>query len=180
MAQKSWPSGAPILAAAASMALMPGMTVTSISRQWGSPVSIASNTAAAMAKTPGSPPETTATSLSDNLKPWEIVEKRLIAAAEGDFVIALYNPASKARPERIQDAFACLRASKAWATPVIFARAVGRADERIIVTSLAEADPGIADMATLVIIGSSETRLVPRPGGARPFVYTPRSYGALR
>ena len=121
-----------------------------------------------------------AISLSDNLKPWAIVEKRLIAAAEGDFVIALYNPASKARPERIQDAFACLRASKAWATPVIFARGVGRADERIIVTSLAEADPGIADMATLVIIGSSETRLVPRPGGARPFVYTPRSYGALR
>jgi precorrin-3B C17-methyltransferase len=121
-----------------------------------------------------------AISLSDNLKPWAIVERRLIAAAEADFVIALYNPASKARPERIHEAFACLRARKAGATPVIFARAIGRPDERIAVTTLAEADPGEADMATLVIIGSSETRLIARAAGERPFVYTPRSYGALR
>ncbi len=78
----------------------------------------------------------------------------------------------------IAEAFACLR--KAWksdTTPVIFARAVGRADERITVTNLSEADPALADMATLVIIGSSETRLIERAGAARPFVYTPRSYG---
>ncbi|SDR62317.1 precorrin-3B C17-methyltransferase [Rhizobiales bacterium GAS113] len=121
-----------------------------------------------------------AISLSDNLKPWAIVERRLIAAAEGDFVVALYNPASKARPERIHDAFACLRARKAGTTPVVFARAVGRPDERIAITSLAEADPGAADMATLVIIGSSETRMIARAGGGQPFVYTPRAYGVSR
>jgi precorrin-3B C17-methyltransferase len=118
-----------------------------------------------------------AISLSDNLKPWAIIERRLKAASEADFVIALYNPASKARPERIAEAFALLRARKLGTTPVIFARAVGRKDERITVTDLTTADPAIVDMATLVIIGSSETRLIERPGAA-PFVYTPRSYGA--
>jgi len=121
-----------------------------------------------------------AISLSDNLKPWAIVEKRLIAAAEADFVIALYNPASKARPDRIRDAFACLKLRRSGATPVIFARAIGRHDEHIHLTSLETADASLADMATLVIIGSSETRLIARRGAERPFVYTPRSYGARR
>jgi precorrin-3B C17-methyltransferase len=121
-----------------------------------------------------------AISLSDNLKTWAVIEKRLSAAAEADFVVALYNPASKARSRRIHDAFACLRAHKAPATPVIFARAVGRAQERLTLTTLGEADPGLADMATLVIIGSSETRVIPRPGSGRSFVYTPRAYGARR
>jgi precorrin-3B C17-methyltransferase len=112
-------------------------------------------------------------SLSDNLKPWALVEKRLIAAAEGDFVIALYNPASKSRPGRIRDAFTLLRARKSGTTPVIFARAITRQDERIEITFLADADPSRVDMATLVLIGSSTTRLVPRDGG-RPWVYTPR------
>ena len=67
-----------------------------------------------------------AISLSDNLKPWPLVEKRLAAAASADFVIALYNPASAARPHRIHDAFALLRSLKAASTPVVFARAVGR------------------------------------------------------
>jgi precorrin-3B C17-methyltransferase len=120
-----------------------------------------------------------AISLSDNLKPWEIVARRLKAAAEGDFVIALYNPASKARPQRIHDAFALLRTLKAGATPVAFARAVGRDDERIALTTLGEADPGVADMATLVMIGSSESRYVERASGA-PWLLTPRSYGAGR
>jgi precorrin-3B C17-methyltransferase len=120
-----------------------------------------------------------AISLSDNLKPWEVVARRLGAAAEGDFVIALHNPASRARPTRIHDAFALLRALKAPATPVAFARAVGRADERITLADLADADPGLADMATLVLIGSSETRYVARPG-ARPWLLTPRGYGARR
>ena len=114
-----------------------------------------------------------AISLSDNLKPWPLVVRRLRAAAEGDFVIALYNPASKARPDQIHDAFALLRAVKGASTPVAFARAIGRADERVVVTTLGEADPSIADMATLVLIGSSETRLVKR-AGATPWVYTPR------
>jgi precorrin-3B C17-methyltransferase len=102
------------------------------------------------------------------------VERRLAAAAEGDFVIALYNPASRERPKQIFDAFALLRSRKAATTPVAFARAIGRADERIVMTSLAEADPAIADMATLVIVGSSQTRLIERPTGT-PWLYTPRS-----
>ena len=121
-----------------------------------------------------------AISLSDNLKSWGVIEKRLTAAADGDFVLALYNPASKARPQRIHDAFACLRARKPPKTPVIFARAVGRPDEEVTITSLAEANPAIADMSTLVIIGSSATRVVSWPGTARPFVYTPRGEAARR
>ncbi len=120
-----------------------------------------------------------AISLSDNLKPWDVVERRLRAAAEGDFVIALYNPASKARPDKIHLAFDLLRACKAATTPVAFASAVGRADERIILTTLGNADPALADMRTLVLIGSSETRIIERPN-ATPWLLTPRSYGATR
>jgi precorrin-3B C17-methyltransferase len=113
-------------------------------------------------------------SLSDNLKPWSLIERRLIAAADGDFVIALYNPASKARPTQIFQAFDLLRTRKPNTTPVAFARAVGRPDEKLITTTLGEADPSLADMATLIIIGSSQTRLVARQGAA-PWIYTPRS-----
>ena len=118
-----------------------------------------------------------AISLSDNLKPWDVIARRLKAAAEGDFVIAFYNPASKARPQSIFDAFALLKSLKAGSTPVAFARAVGRPDEKILLTTLAEADPATADMATLVMIGSSETRFIDKPDGGR-WLYTPRSYGA--
>src|ERR1700734_304969 len=120
-----------------------------------------------------------ARSLSDNLKAWAIVERRLRAAADGDFVIALYNPASRARPTRIAQAFDLLRTVKAPPTPVAFARAVGRADETLIVTTLGEADASLADMATLVVIGSNETRLIARDG-ARPWMLTPRAYGVPR
>ncbi|MBH0236285.1 precorrin-3B C(17)-methyltransferase [Methylobrevis albus] len=119
-----------------------------------------------------------AISLSDNLKPWALVERRLTAAANGDFVVALYNPASKARPDRIHQAFALLRGLKAGTTPVAFARAVGRPDERIVVTTLGDADPGVADMATLVLIGSSETRWF--SAGGRDVLLTPRSVAAAR
>lgn len=117
-------------------------------------------------------------SLSDNLKPWAIIEKRLDAVTAGDFVLALYNPASKARPDRLHQAFARLRTLKAGETPVAFARAIGRADESLFITSLAEADAARADMATLVLIGSSETRWIARPDGG--WLYTPRTYGAGR
>ena len=120
-----------------------------------------------------------AISLSDNLKPWAIVERRLKAAAEGDFVIALYNPASRARPDRIVEAFDLLRRVKAQTTPVAFARAIGRADEKLTLTTLGEADASLADMATLVVVGSSETRFIEREG-AWPWMVTPRSYGARR
>jgi precorrin-3B C17-methyltransferase len=118
-----------------------------------------------------------AISLSDNRKPWSLVEKRLAAAADADFVIALYNPASTARPGRIHDAFALLRGLRSGSTPVVFARAVGREDEHISIETFASADPGRADMSTLIIVGSSETRIIPRRGGT-PFVYTPRGKAA--
>ena len=117
-----------------------------------------------------------AISLSDKLKPWDVVAHRLRCAAEADFVISLYNPASKARPDRIYEALSLLRGIRAGTTPVIFARAVGRPDEAIVLTTLAAADASVVDMSTLVMIGSSETRLVERTG-RRPFVYTPRTYG---
>ena len=113
-------------------------------------------------------------SLSANLKPWDLVLRRLDAAMAGDFVLALYNVASRARPWQLGAAFDRLRTGLAGATPVVLARAVGRPDERIDRTTLAEADPATADMRTLVIIGSSGTRLVDRPDGMPPFVYTPR------
>ena len=114
-----------------------------------------------------------AMSLSDNLKPWETIEKRLAAAAGAGFVIALYNPISKARPWQLGKAFELLAKILPATTPVIFGRAAGRPDEKIVVTPLGEADAGQADMATCVIIGSAETRVIER--GEKPaLVYTPR------
>ena len=115
-----------------------------------------------------------AISLSDNLKPWTLIERRLKLAAEADFVISLYNPASKARPDQIGRALAVLAACRSRQTPVMFARAVGRADEDITVTTLADAAGQPVDMRTLVMIGSSATRVLERSNG-RPWVYTPRS-----
>jgi len=117
-----------------------------------------------------------ALSLSDNLKPWAVIEQRLDAAAAAGFVIALYNPISRARPAGLGSAFARLRARLPPSTPVVFGRAVARADESIAVTTLAEADPGNADMATLVIVGSADTHVISRPGRP-PLVYTSRSAG---
>jgi precorrin-3B C17-methyltransferase len=113
-----------------------------------------------------------AISLSDNLKPWDLIERRLHAAALGDFVIALYNPASKARPKLIHEAFALLRGLKPAETIVGFARAIGRADEKLTLTTLAEADPSLADMSTLVLIGAHATRSFEACG--RRWIYTPR------
>jgi precorrin-3B C17-methyltransferase len=114
-----------------------------------------------------------ALSLSDNLKPWELIERRLDAAASAGFVIALYNPVSRARPWQLGTALERLRRHLPDATPVVFGRAVGRADERITVTTLGEGAAASADMATLIIVGSRETRTIARPSGA-PLVYTPR------
>jgi precorrin-3B C17-methyltransferase len=115
-----------------------------------------------------------AISLSDNLKPWELIERRLDAAAGAGFVIALYNPVSRARPTQLGAALARLGRTLPPSTPVIFGRAIGRADERITVTTLAAADPASADMATLVIVGSPQTRVIERPGRTA-LVYTPRA-----
>ncbi len=112
-------------------------------------------------------------SLSDNLKPWETVLARLEAAAAADFVIVLYNAASKARRSQLGEALRAIGRHRAKTTPVIFAHAISQADERIDIVPLAEANSGTADMRTLIIVGSSATRLVKRSTGA-PFVYTPR------
>jgi precorrin-3B C17-methyltransferase len=114
-----------------------------------------------------------AISLSDNLKPWPVLEQRLQLAATAGFVIALYNPISRARPWQLERAFAQLGEILPGTTPVVFGRAVGRADERIAITQLSAARSSDADMATCIIIGSAETRLVERPG-TTPLVYTPR------
>jgi precorrin-3B C17-methyltransferase / cobalt-factor III methyltransferase len=114
-----------------------------------------------------------AISLSDNLKPWEVIERRLDAVSRAGLVIALYNPISKARPWQLGRAFECLRRNLPSSTPVIFGRAAGRPDERIESFPLDRADPGGADMATCIIIGSAQTRIIER-GERPPLVYTPR------
>ncbi|WP_313532828.1 precorrin-3B C(17)-methyltransferase [Shinella sp.] len=114
-----------------------------------------------------------AISLSDNLKPWDIIEKRLRLVSEAGLVIALYNPISKARPWQLGRAFEILRETLPATTPVIFGRAAGRPDERMLVMPLGEAEAERADMATCVVIGSPETRIITRPG-LPELVYTPR------
>src|SRR5262249_55264347 len=113
-----------------------------------------------------------AISLSDNRKPWSIIERRLDAAARGGFVTALYNPISRARPWQLGTAFDCLRRHLPAATPTVFGRAIGRPDERMIVTTLQAADPSQADMATLIIVGSTLTRVIEARG--RPLLLYPR------
>ena len=117
--------------------------------------------------------------LSDNLKPQDIIAQRLRLCIQGDFVMALYNPRSLARPEGFARALDLLReetANLVPTRPVIFARAVSTPQETITVQPLDQADPTLADMRTLVLIGSSRTRVLP-PLGSRthPLIYTPRS-----
>jgi precorrin-3B C17-methyltransferase len=118
-----------------------------------------------------------AMSLSDNLKPWEVVEARLRAALAADFVVALYNPISSARPWQLGAAFKIVAETRGPDTPVVLARAVGRPDERIRILSLAAVEASMADMSTVVIIGASTTRAIERADGEAPYVYTPRFYG---
>jgi precorrin-3B C17-methyltransferase len=118
-----------------------------------------------------------AINLSDNLKPWDLIERRLRLAAQAGFVIALYNPLSKARPWQLGSALALLSEELPETVPVVFAGAVSDAKETIDVTTLGDAVAERADMRTLVLIGSAQTRLIARSNG-RPFVYTPRSVGA--
>jgi precorrin-3B C17-methyltransferase len=108
-------------------------------------------------------------SLSDNLKPWEVVTRRLRLAAEAGLAIVLYNPLSRARPWQLGAAFALLREVLPGTAPVVFATAVSRPDERIDIVPLAHADPARADMRTLVLIGTAEWRQVGR------WLYAPRS-----
>ena len=118
-----------------------------------------------------------ALSLSDNLKPWPVVTARLEAVLRADLVVALYNPISSARPWQLGAALEIAAGLRPPETPVMFARAISRPDEAIRVTTLAEAATAPADMATMVILGASTTRLIPREGRL-PFVYTSRKVEA--
>ncbi|WP_223420781.1 precorrin-3B C(17)-methyltransferase [Tateyamaria pelophila] len=114
-----------------------------------------------------------AINLSDNLKPWALIERRLRLAAEADFAMAFYNPRSKSRPEGFERTLDILRDACGDSRPVIFARAVSTPDEAIRVVPLPDATADMADMRTMVIVGSSQTRIIERDGP--PIVYTPRS-----
>src|SRR6201995_3992463 len=109
-----------------------------------------------------------AINLSDNLKPWPVIEKRLRLAAEADFAIVIYNPRSASRPEGFARALDVLKETGCGDRTIIFAHAVTTPRERIETMSLAEAPPDMAGMATLVIVGNSATRRVGR------WVYAPR------
>lgn len=115
-------------------------------------------------------------SLSDRLKPWEVIASRLAAAAEADFVIAIYNPASKSRRHQLDAAKELLLQHRGPDTPVIVGRDIGGPEESVRIVTLAELDPSTVDMRCLLIVGSSQTRVVER-GGTRS-VFTPRHYPA--
>lgn len=114
-----------------------------------------------------------AINLSDNLKPWALIERRLRLAAEADFAMAFYNPRSKARPQGFGRALDILREACGGERLVLFARAVCTPEERLNILPLRDATPDMADMRSMVIVGSSQTRLIARKGA--PILYTPRS-----
>lgn len=118
-------------------------------------------------------------SLSDLLTPWPVIERRVRAAAEGDFVVAFYNPVSRRRTTQLAAARDLLLDHRPAATPVVLARNLGRAGEATTVLTLGELEPGAVDMLTLVIVGSSETRRAARGDGGA-WVYTPRGYAGGR
>ena len=114
-------------------------------------------------------------SLSDRLKPWDVIARRLQAAAAGDFAIAIYNPASRSRRRQLADARDLLLAHRDPETPVVVGRAVGTPDQVVTVTTLGELDPEQVDMRCLLIVGSSQTRVL-RTAGGPDRVITPRRY----
>lgn len=116
-------------------------------------------------------------SLSDNLKPWSIIERRLDLAAQADLVLAFYNPISKARPHQLGVALEIVRRHRDGNTPVVLGRDIGRPGQTLKVVTLAELLPEMVDMRTMVLVGSSTTCTFDRAAGGL-WVYTPRWYGA--
>lgn len=110
-----------------------------------------------------------AINLSDNLKPFATVEKRVALAAQGDFAMAFYNPRSASRPHQFARVLEILRQHCEPSRLIIFARAVSTPDEALNTVTLAEATPEMADMRTVVLVGNSQTRRI------GPHIYTPRS-----
>jgi cobalt-precorrin 5A hydrolase / precorrin-3B C17-methyltransferase len=116
-----------------------------------------------------------AISLSDILKPWEVVAARIASAASADLAIAFYNPISSQRSWQLTAAKEILLQFRQPTTPVILARNLGRSGQEVRVITLGELAPESADMRTVILIGSSQTKLIPRADGSS-WVYTPRSY----
>lgn len=114
-------------------------------------------------------------SLSDRLKPWDVVEKRVRAVAAADMAFAVYNPASKTRREQVVALRDIVAEYRDPETPVIVARAVGAPEEKVTVTTVAGLDPEVVDMRTMLIVGASSTRAYEAVDGTR--VYTARHYG---
>jgi cobalt-precorrin 5A hydrolase / precorrin-3B C17-methyltransferase len=114
-------------------------------------------------------------SLSDLLTPWEAIERRVKSAAEGDFVIAFYNPRSLKRVDQIIRAFEFLKPHRHPDTPVILASNLGRPEENVRVLNFSEFDPQDVDMLTVVLVGSSQSRVLKR-GDGKAYAYTPRGY----
>jgi len=114
-------------------------------------------------------------SLSDNLKPWSIIEKRLDLAAQADLVLAFYNPISRSRPHQLGVALEVVRRHRAGNTPVVLGRDIGRPGQTLKVVTLAELLPEMVDMRTMVLVGSSTTCVFPRLTGG-VWAYTPRWY----
>ncbi len=116
-----------------------------------------------------------AISLSDNLKPWEVIETRLRHAAQADLVMAFYNPISRARPWQLDRALDAVRAHRAADTVVVLGRDIGRPGATLVTTTLGALRSDQVDMRTMVIVGSSTTRRF-AIGDGREWVYTPRWY----
>jgi precorrin-2 C20-methyltransferase/precorrin-3B C17-methyltransferase len=114
-------------------------------------------------------------SLSDRLKPWSVIERRLDAAGAADLVLALYNPASRTRTTQLAVAQEVLLRHRSPETPVVIARDVGGAEESVRIVPLGELNSSIVDMRCLLIIGSSQTRVATQADGSQ-VVWTPRRY----
>jgi cobalt-precorrin 5A hydrolase/precorrin-3B C17-methyltransferase len=115
-------------------------------------------------------------SLSDNLKPWVIIEKRLDLASQADLALAFYNPISRSRPWQLGRALEIVAQHRTAETPVVLGRDIGRPGQTLRVTTLGQLTPDQVDMRTMVLIGSSTTCVFPRAEGGA-WVYTPRWYG---
>jgi precorrin-2 C20-methyltransferase / precorrin-3B C17-methyltransferase len=169
-------SGDPGVFAMASVVLE---TATAGARFAGVPVAVVPGVTAAqaVASLAGAPlgHDYVMLSLSDRLKPWDVIARRLRAAAEGDFAIAIYNPASRSRRRQLADARELLLAHRDADTPVVVGRAVGTDEQSVTVTTLGEFDPAQVDMRCLVIVGSSQSRVV-RDAAGTARVITPRRY----
>jgi cobalt-precorrin 5A hydrolase/precorrin-3B C17-methyltransferase len=116
-----------------------------------------------------------AISLSDILKPWSAIAQRIAAAAEADFVIAFYNPVSKDRTWQLAEARNILLQHRTPDTPVVLGRNLGRPGQTVKVITLEELAPATADMRTVILVGSTKTRIIKRSDG-NVWVYTPRRY----